>query len=228
MKKSQDTIASGIDALVDKLKREGVDAAKQESEQILAEANAQAQQIIASAKQQAEQQLESAHQKIMLERKAAEDALKIAYRDLVLDLKGHLLNRFSEDVERLVSSSVLEPEVIKKIVIAAAGRIVDQSEIQPGTELEILLPPQVLEMDDITRDPQSAAKGPLAEFVFAIQEQILAEGIQFAAVDKNQQGIKIRLVNDKIEVDLTDSAIAELLLTYLNPRFRAVLDGIIH
>ena len=228
MKKNHEIVASGIDALVEKLRREGVDAANQESEQILNHAKQQAQTIIAEAKELAQRELQASQQQLSLERKAAEDALKIAYRDLVLELKSHLLNRFSDDVERLVTTSVQDPDVVKKLVLAAAGRMVEESEITPESELEIVLPPEILPLDEITKDPQNAAKGPIADFVFSVQGQLLRDGISFSVGDEAQSGITIKLVDEKIEVDLTDQAISQLLLSYLNPRFRAVLDGIVH
>ncbi len=228
MKKNPEKIASGIDELVEKLKREGVEAAQEQSRQIIHEAETEANRILTEAKTRAAQELDAAKKQLTLEKQAAKDALKIAYRDLVLELKGHLLSRFSEDVERLVGATTQNPDVIKKLVLAAAGRIVDDADIKPESSVEVVLPPQALELEDITRDPQNAGKGPIADFVFSLEGEILREGVTFSVGEDDQNGIKIKLLEERIEVDVTDKAIAQLLLTFLNPRFRAVLDGIIH
>ncbi|WP_317928665.1 hypothetical protein [Halioxenophilus sp. WMMB6] len=228
MKDHPDRVASGIDALVERLRREGVEAAQTESAKIVEQAKQQAVAIVAEAKARAEQELKQAQEQIALEKRAATDALQIAYRDLILELKSHLLSRFSEDVERLVRTTVEQPDLLRQLVLATVGRIVDDANLGTESEVELALPPEVLDIDDITHDPDSASRGLLADFVFAVQGKILREGVSFKAGDESQAGITLRLKNDGIEVDVTDKAIADLLLKYLNPRFRAVLDGIIH
>ena len=46
-------------------------------------------------------------------------------------------------------------------------------------------------------------------------------------LDAGGRGIRVRLLDDDLEIDLTDEAIAELLLEHLQPRFRAVLTGMV-
>ena len=166
MKKHSEVIASGIDELVAKLRKEGVEAAEQESERIITEAKQQAQKIVAEAKTVSEQELARVQEQIKLEQQAARDALQIAYRDLVLEIKTHLLNRFSDDVERLVRSTAQDSDVLEKLVLAATGRIMKEADVKPDAALEITLPEHALELEEITRDPQSASTGPLADFVF--------------------------------------------------------------
>ena len=228
MKDHPDVVASGIDALVERLRTEGIEAALKESQKIIDKAKQEAQQIVGNAKAKAAEELQQAQAQIHLEKRAATDALQIAYRDLVLEIKSHLLNRFTDDVERLVRATVDDPNFLQQLVLAAVGRIVNDADIPEAAEIEIALPEQVLNIDAITRDPESASHGPLADFVFSLQGKILREGVTFAAENSTTAGITLRLKNEGIEVQLTDKAIADLLLTYLNPRFRAVLDGIIH
>jgi V/A-type H+-transporting ATPase subunit E len=40
-------------------------------------------------------------------------------------------------------------------------------------------------------------------------------------------GIQVRLVDKEIILDLNDQTIADLLLAHLQPRFRALLEGIV-
>jgi V/A-type H+-transporting ATPase subunit E len=39
------------------------------------------------------------------------------------------------------------------------------------------------------------------------------------------RGIRVRLKDEELELDLSDRAIADLLLEHLQPRFRAVMEG---
>ena len=45
--------------------------------------------------------------------------------------------------------------------------------------------------------------------------------------DKGEVGIKVRIVGEDIEMDLTEEAISELLMKHLQPRFRALLEGLL-
>ena len=56
---------------------------------------------------------------------------------------------------------------------------------------------------------------------------MFSEGISFAAGEQ-QAGIVMKLKGHDMQVDISDKAIADLLLKYLQPRFRALLEGVIH
>jgi len=54
---------------------------------------------------------------------------------------------------------------------------------------------------------------------------MLRDGITFGAADDGEAGLRIRLVDDDVRIDLTESAISALLLKHMLPRFRALLRG---
>jgi V/A-type H+-transporting ATPase subunit E len=43
----------------------------------------------------------------------------------------------------------------------------------------------------------------------------------------NQGGLKLRLVDREVILDMSDRAIAEAILEHLQPRFRALLEGMV-
>ncbi|BFM08725.1 hypothetical protein [Halioxenophilus aromaticivorans] len=227
MNKNSEQIAFGIDELVAKLQSEGVEAAEKKSRQILAAAEHEAQQTLAQAKKQSEQLIQQARDNIQRERQAAQEDLQTCYRDMVLDIKNHLLTRFTDDVKRLVHQTVQSDDVVQQLVIAAAGKIIDQANLGNLQALKITLPDKIMQLEDIINDPELGGSGELADFVFSQQHKILREGVTFTRGDAELAGIKIEIKDDKVSVDVTDEAIADMLLTYLNPRFRALLDGII-
>ena len=53
------------------------------------------------------------------------------------------------------------------------------------------------------------------------------EGIVFRVADDDQEGIMARLVDEEISVEVTAEAVTTLLLEHLQPRFRALLEGIV-
>ncbi|WP_369855256.1 hypothetical protein [Candidatus Thalassolituus haligoni] len=228
MKQSgSDVVSAGIDELVNRLRQDGVEAGETAAAAILADARQQAAALLADATRQAEQLVADAQQQAQRQQQAAAEAMQIAFRDLVLDMKSMLEQRFSADVSRLVRQQIDQPQLLAKLVQAAAGRLLEQAELPPEGDLELLLPPHILALDDIRRAPESAMQGPLADLAFALQVDMLRDGVTLANRSDDHNGIKLVLRGQQVEVDLSDRAIAGLLLGYLQPRFRAILDGII-
>ena len=56
---------------------------------------------------------------------------------------------------------------------------------------------------------------------------LLREGVSFGVATGAQAGLKLRLVDRDVVLDLTDAAIAQTCLAHLQPRFRALLEGVV-
>ena len=56
---------------------------------------------------------------------------------------------------------------------------------------------------------------------------MLREGVSFSASEDVQAGIRVQVKDKDIILDLTEEAVAGLLLQHLQPRFRAILEGIV-
>lgn len=91
----------------------------------------------------------------------------------------------------------------------------------------ILLPKDVVGMEQLRRNPEEVKEGTLSHFVVTVTKEVLREGIEIGARDDEAAGIRIHLEDDDLEIDLTDRAVADLLLRHLVPRFRAMMEGII-
>ena len=79
----------------------------------------------------------------------------------------------------------------------------------------------------IRGDGEVIFEGKLSEYAKAIASAAWREGVVVKTMEDGGRGIRVRLLDDDLEIDLTDEAIAELLLKHLQPRFRAVLTGMI-
>ena len=123
-------LSSGVDALIERLREEGVSAGRAEADTILAEARVQAKQILDKASAEAQARLESARKEADAYRAAGEEALKTAMRDTVLDMKATLAQQFSADVKRLVSHQLQDPEVLKRMILEVAARTRDGAEVE--------------------------------------------------------------------------------------------------
>jgi V/A-type H+-transporting ATPase subunit E len=219
--------ARGIDALIEKLRNEGVDAGRTEADRILADARAQAKHILDKAHEEASQRLARAKKESDSYRQAGEDALKTAMRDTVLEMKARLMQRFRGDVQRLISEHAREPEMLKRMILEIVGNIRDNDELSAAKDIEMLLPADVKGLEELRADPGELKNGALSKFVFGLTSEMLREGVTFRASHDVESGIHIRAKDKDIEIDVSDRAVAELLMQHLQPRFRAILEGIV-
>jgi V/A-type H+-transporting ATPase subunit E len=217
----------GIDALIAKLRDEGVSAGRDEGGKIVAEAKAKAKQIVGKATEEAKSHLAASRKEAQAFQSAGEAAIKTAMRDAILDMKSLLMQRFSADVKRLVTHTLKDEELLKRMVLEIAGRARERVETAGADELEVILPEKVIGLDELRHEPDELRKGELTHFVLGLSEAMLREGVTFSVSDEFESGVRVRMVMDDITVELTDEAIAALLLQHLQPRFRAVLEGIV-
>lgn len=219
--------SSGVDELIAKLREEGVAAGRAEAERIVADARAEAAQILDKASGEARSRLETARREADAYRAAGEEALKTAVRDTVLTMKADLMERFSTDVKRLVSQQIGDPEILQKMVLEIAGRARDRADIEDDDALEVVLPEAVIGLEDLRNNPEELGQGRLTKLVLGLTGEMLRKGVTFSASEDAAAGIRVKVEDKSVTLDLTDEAVAALLLQHLQPRFRAVLEGIV-
>ena len=219
--------SSGVDELIAKLREEGVAAGRAEAERIVADARAEAAQLLDKASGEARSRLETARREADAYRAAGEEALKTAVRDTVLTMKADLMERFSTDVKRLVSQQIGDPEILQKMVLEIAGRARDRADIEDDDALEVVLPEAVIGLEDLRNNPEELGQGRLTKLVLGLTGEMLRKGVTFSASEDAAAGIRVKVEDKSVTLDLTDEAVAALLLQHLQPRFRAVLEGIV-
>lgn len=220
-------VSSGVDALIARLREDGVSAGRSDAEKIVADARAQAKRILDEATAEAKSKLETAHRESDAYRSAGEQALKSAMRDAVLEMKAQLMDRFSADVKRLVSHDLADPEMLRRLILEVAGRARDRTGLDEAETLDVILPESAVGMEELRGDPDELQKGRLTGFVLGLTGEMLREGVSFSATEDMNSGVRVHVAEKEITVDLTDEAVADLLLKHLQPRFRAILEGIV-
>ena len=226
-KTTEEPLSSGVDALIARLREEGVSAGREEAESLLADARAQAKQILEKAHAEAQERLETARKESDSYRAAGEAALKTAMRDAVLDMKSTLMVRFSADVRRLVSQALQDQAFLKQMILELAGRARRSADIGDEDATVVILPETVVGLEALRGNPEELQKGPVTKFVLGLTGEMLRDGVTFAGSEDLSAGIQVHLKDKEITLDLSDAAVAALLLQHLQPRFRAVLEGIV-
>lgn len=220
-------LSRGVDALIARLRDEGVSAGRSKADELISDARAQAQRILDDARTEAKQMLETAHKESDSYRSAGEQALKSAMRDANLEMRSRLMERFSSDVKRLVTHHLADQDLLKQMILEVAGRARASTALDDGGAVEVILPANIAGMEELRGDPEELQKGRLTGYVLGLTGEMLRQGVTLSASDELEAGIRIHVPDRDITLDLTDQAVAELLLRHLQPRFRAVLEGIV-
>lgn len=212
------TTSSGVQELIDRIRDQGVQAAQTEADRVLRDARQQAQEIVAQAKAEADAAQAKARAEIEGYRRASLDALRLAARDTVLDLEARVLARFEEFVKRLVVSATRDKELVRSIVLVLAGHAAEEFIQDKEVEVRIF---------DALLEGQTGAvfreEGKLA--ILGLSSDMLREGLELVPDSEVEGGARVRLVKDKLEIDLSDRAIARMISQRLIPRFKAIMEG---
>ncbi|MDJ0517818.1 MAG: hypothetical protein QNJ74_16735 [Trichodesmium sp. MO_231.B1] len=218
-------VASGVEALIDRLRNEGVNSGRTQAEQIVQEAQDRADLIVKEAEKQAAQIVKQAREESENLEWAANQALEVAFRDTVLTLKSQLTQRFTGEVQRLVGAETEKPELLQKLILEVVGSV--KETVAVAEQVEVLLPLKVQGLEELSRNPEALEQGILTHFIRLINQDLLREGISFGVTKDNKGGLQLRLIDQEVVLDLSDAAIAEVILEHLQPRFRALLEGIV-
>lgn len=210
--------SSGVQELIDRIRDQGVQAAQDEAVRLLVNARQQAQEIVSQAKAEAEAAQAKARTETEAYRQASLDALRLAVRDTVLDLEARVLARFEEFVKRLVVSSTRDKELVRSIVLVLAGHAAE--EFIQDKEVEVRISSALLEGQT---GPVFKEEGKLA--ILGLSSDMLREGLELVPDSEIEGGARVRLVQDKLEIDLSDRVIVRMISQRLIPRFKAIMEG---
>ncbi|WP_286236713.1 ATPase [Neptuniibacter halophilus] len=217
--------SSGVEALIDKLRQQGVEKGQQDAAKLVEEAEHRADWLLSQARQEAEQIVSRAKREAGQLRQAGEDALRIAARDMHLEVRETLSHSFTDQVERLVASQMDNQAFMRELIMALVSKASRDQGISQAKQIELLLPEDFIGLDELRRNPKEYREGKLSQFVQSLAAEQMRDGIEFELYEG--KGIRVRLSGEEVEVDLSSEAVAKLLLKHLQPRFRAIIEGVI-
>ena len=213
--------ASGVQDLIDRLRDEGVTSGKSEAERLMAEARVKAMEMLDSAKSEAKQILADARKEAKSIEENGEAALRLASRDVVLRVREACYEEFKVRLNRLVKHKLSDPKLLEQMIleIAAKARPADS-----GKQIRLALPASHVSEQDLQNELKDVQPGSLAAFVLGLTADLLREGLEFTVSHDNDSGVKIQIVEDDVQLELTDQTITTVLLEYLVPRYRAIMQ----
>lgn len=216
--------SAGVEGLINRLRDQGIAEGRSKAEALIAEAEKRAADIVAAARQEAEALQVKAREEAGKLKTAGEDSIRLAMRDTVLAMEGDLIREFSSRLQRLVRGVLADPAFLQRLILEVGGRT---APARPAGPAELLLPEDIVSLDDLRRKPEEAKPGTLMHFVLSMGGGMLREGMSIGVADDGEAGIRVRLVNEDVQIDLTEGAVSRLLLRHMLPRFRALLRGVV-
>ncbi|PLX49817.1 MAG: hypothetical protein C0613_06490 [Desulfobulbaceae bacterium] len=218
----QQKLSSGVQELIDRLREEGIGEGRSRAEEVLNEARQEADDIVAKARDEAARIIGKARSEAQRFQQNAEEALAMAGRDTVLELKAELTNRFSRRVAEMIGTSLNDETFLQRVILEIAGKV--RHQVGDREKLEILLPEDVIGLDELRRHPEKVKEGSLGQFALSAAEEMFREGVTITA-GPQKRGILIKLVDEELQIDINEKVVGEILLKHLLPRFRALLEG---
>jgi V/A-type H+-transporting ATPase subunit E len=218
-------VASGVEQLISRLRDQGVQAGRTQADQLVSQAQAEAQAALEAARKEAEQIVARARQEAESLERAGRQALELALRDAVLAMKTRLMERFRGEVRQLVGEEQQKQEILERMILEVVGRV--RPEADRSQQAEVLLPRHVVGLAELSQNPEELEQGVLTRFVQLVARGLLREGVNLSVAADNTAGLRVRLVDREVVLDLTEAAVANAILEHLQPRFRALLEGVV-
>ncbi|MBE0434532.1 MAG: hypothetical protein IBX56_01870 [Methylomicrobium sp.] len=219
--------SSGVEKLIERLREEAINAGQAKAEDIVLNAQKRAAWIVEEAEQEAQLLIEKARAEAEALKSSGVDALRLAGRDALLKLRDTLLGSFSQEVMRVVGKQMAKSEFIEQLILALAGRVREKTGLDQNSKIIFQLPEDIIGVEDLRRNPEELKQGALSHLTAAIASDLLRDGVSFEVSNQIKSGIVIKLEENNMVIDFTDEAVATLFLEHLQPRFRALLQGIV-
>jgi V/A-type H+-transporting ATPase subunit E len=198
MTDSQPVASSGVEALIERLKNEGITAGQEKAEDIVLNAQKRASWLIEEAELEAKALVDKARQEAEAIQSAGQDALKLAARDAFLKLRDSLLGSFSNEVMRVVGDQMSDPAFTEQLILALASKVRDKAGLDQSRQLMISLPEDVIGIDELKKNPEELKQGVLSQYTASIAADLLRSGIEFEVAEDIKAGLSIRLVDESI------------------------------
>lgn len=198
-----------VDRICQLLKEETLKPAQEEAKNILDSARQKADEIVLQAENKKKQILSDLDQEIEQKQKIFDSSLNLSCRNAYQKVRESLeKNLFSEDLQKMIQEEVSNTQVMTDFVKAIVEAI-DKEGL--STDLEVFIPKKV-NRDEFVKELINRFKDKLQK------EKVIDQ--DFAA------GVKVKMVDQKITIDLSDQALKELIASFLQKEFRQIVFNV--
>lgn len=191
--------------LIDKIKKDGVEQAEKEAQEIISRSQDEAKEIIKGAEVKKGQIIKDAETTTQNFKKSAEEAIKQSARDALLTLRERVTEFFDRVLKAKVSEE-LSPDVLKEVIVKAVENCMESGVLH----IEVILSKE---------DKKSLEKSLFGALAQEAKKHLTLTGKQ--GINK---GFRIGEKDKDSYLDFTDEALAEAFKRYLNPRLAEILN----
>jgi V/A-type H+-transporting ATPase subunit E len=206
--KGTDTGSERVKKICDVLRRETLEPAKREAEELVFEARRQAETILEEAKQAAERLQADAREDIDRQKSIFQSSLYQACKQAMESLKQKIEEKlFNQELSRLFSKATQSPEVVTRLIHAVI---------------------KALEKEGVEAD--LSAYIPAAVSASEINEMLGKEIVnrlreKSVLIGSMSGGIEVKLHGHDITIDISDAALKELVSSFVRKDFREFFFG---
>ena len=195
-----------IQEICNLLRRDTLDPAKMEAQEIIQSAQLRAKAIVEEAEMEAQRQLEGVRQAIEQERRVFHTSLEQAAVQGLEALRQEVeKSLFNKELFRVVEAEAVKPDLVAKLINAIVKAIEAEG----------------LSSDISAAIPRSVSAHEVNRLLVDGVLKKLKEG--GVSVGNFAGGAKVQLHDKKMTIDITDEALRELLTTYIRKDFRKLI-----
>ncbi len=203
-------MAEDLQHLLDTIKKDGVEKAQAEADNIVNDAKAKAAEIVEEARREAASIREDAEKDADQSAERGKRALKQAARDVIISVERGVEKVLERTINQTVEES-LTPEDVKGILAKAIDQYMQES--CAGGRCDLFL----------SEDDEKA----LASFFAQKIHELGKSGITVHTDNRISSGFRISLKEDHVYFDFSGAAVAEELNRHLQPNLRAIVTEIL-
>lgn len=204
--KTLDTSEDKIQKICDVLRKETLEPAQKEAESIIEQAKKRAEEIVRDAHTESEELLKQTQVHIAQQQNVFQSSLEQAAKQGIESLKQSIEDKlFNAEIAHLVTEATTNPQLIAELISSLVNAI-DKEGL--AVDLSVFIPAN-LSVKEINQ----------------LLTQNILNKLKNGTVNLGDfgGGVKIRLENKKITLDITHSEIADILKRYVRKDFRKYL-----
>ncbi len=196
-----------LQELIERINREGVEAADSKGKEIVAAAEEKAAKIVSDARTAAENLTKNAESEAKKLQENAEKAIRQSFRNIMLSLQDEIRKYFDRIFNAEIGGA-LTTDKLGEVILAVGKRCADQ--ISGDKDVEVMLSP-----DDAKK---------LAESLIARFKEETGKGLKIKPVPSVDAGFMISFDGGESSYDFTDQGLQQLLSTYISTQLKKIIS----
>jgi V/A-type H+/Na+-transporting ATPase subunit E len=145
----------------------------------------------------------------------------MASRDVILSVREACHDEFRNRLRQFVKHRLSDQKLLEQMILELAAK---NRPSDAAGKMLLQLPSTQVSSEELQKEVRDVKSGSLAAFVLGLTAEVLREGLTFGVSEESGEGVRIKLLDDDVQLELTDHTITSVLMRYLAPRYRAVMQ----